>query len=79
MGATSQICKWGASLAVRIPKPIAEQCGVREGSGVEMVLRGNEVLLRKKTDSLADMLATVTDENLHPEVDSGPAQGNEAW
>ena len=27
MGATSQICKWGASLAVRIPKPIAEQWG----------------------------------------------------
>ena len=79
MGATSQICKWGASLAVRIPKLIAERWGVREGSAVEMVLRGNEVLLRKKTDSLADMLATVTDENLHPEVDAGPAQGNEAW
>ena len=78
MGATSQICKWGSSLAVRIPKPIAEQWGVREGSAVDMVLRGNEVLLRKKTDSLADMLATVTDENLHPEVDAGPAQGNEA-
>ena len=66
-------------MAVRIPKPIVEQWGVHEGSAVEMVSRGNQVILRKKTYSLADMLATVTDENLHPEVDTGPAQGNEAW
>ena len=79
MGAKSQIRKWGSSLAVRIPKPIAEQWGVHEGSTVEMVSRGNQVVLRKKTYSLANMLATVTDENLHPEVDTGSAQGNEAW
>ena len=35
MGAKSLICKWGCSLAVRIPEPIAEQWGVREGSTVE--------------------------------------------
>ena len=79
MGAKSQICKWGSGLAVRIPKPIAEQWGVHEDSTVEMVLRGNQVVLCKKTYSLADMLASVTDENLHPEVDIGPAQGNEEW
>ena len=79
MVAKSQIYKWGSSLAVRIPKPITEQWGVHEGSAVEMALRGHQVLLRKTTDSLAGMLATVTDENLHPEVDTGPAQDNEAW
>ena len=66
-------------MAVRITEPIAEQWGVREGSTVEMVSRGNQVVLCKKTYSLADMLASVTDENLHPEVDIGPAQGNEDW
>ncbi len=66
-------------MAVRIPEPIAEQWGVHEGSTVEMVSRGNQVVLCKMTYSLADMLASVTDENLHPEVDTGPAQGNEAW
>ena len=79
MGTKSQICKWKSSLAVRIPKPIAEQSSVHEGSAVEMVLRSNKVVLRKKNYSLADMLANVTDENLHPEVDTGSAQGNEAW
>ena len=27
MGAKSHVTKWGSSLAVRIPKPIAEQWG----------------------------------------------------
>lgn len=79
MVAKSQICKYGSSLAVRIPKLIAEQREVQESSAVEMVPRGNQVILHKKTYTLADMLATVTDENLHPELDAGSAQGNEAW
>ena len=31
MGATAYISKWGNSLAIRIPKPVAEQWGVGEG------------------------------------------------
>lgn len=66
-------------MALLILKPVVGQWGVHDGSAVEMVSRGNQVVLRKKTSSLTDMLATVTDENLHPEVDTGPAEGNEAW
>ena len=79
MGPKSQIGKWASSLALRILKPIVGQWGVHDGSAVEMNSRGNKVMMRKKTYSLADMLATVTDENLHPEVDTGSTQGNEAW
>ena len=79
MGAKSHIAKWGTSLAVRIPKPIAEQWGVHDGSAIEMVSRGDQVVMRKKTYSLADMLAQITAENLHPESDTGPVQGNEEW
>ena len=79
MGAKSHISKWGSSLAVRIPKPIAEQWGVREGSAIEIVSRGEQLVLRKRTYKLADMLAQVTADNLHPELDTGPAQGNEEW
>ena len=35
--------------------------------------------MRKETYNLADMLAEITDDNLHPEVDTGPPQGNEEW
>ena len=38
MGVKAHIAKWGTSLAIRIPKPIAEQWGVEEGSAIEMVL-----------------------------------------
>ena len=66
-------------MAVRIPKPIAEQWGVREGSAIEIVPRGDQVVLRKKSYDLAGMLAEITPENLHPEQESGPAQGGEDW
>ncbi len=79
MGTKSRIARWGTSLAVRIPKPIAEQWGVQEGSAIEMISQGEKVLLSKGVYDLDDLLEQVTQDNLHPEVDSGPAQGNEAW
>jgi antitoxin MazE len=66
-------------LAVRIPKPIAEQWGVQEGSAIEIVSRGEQIVMRKRTYVLADMLAQVTADNLHSEFDTGPALGNEEW
>lgn len=79
MGSQTHISKWGTSLAVRIPKPIAEQWGVREGSAIEIVSRGDQVVLRKKCYNLDDMLAGVTADNLHPEMDTYPALGKEEW
>ncbi len=79
MGAESRVSKWGTSLAVRIPKPIAEQWGVREGSTIEIVTEGDEVILRKRTYDLATMVSQVDSDNLHPEQDAGPAVGREEW
>ncbi len=79
MGAQSTVAKWGASLAIRIPKAIAEQWGVREGSAVELVSRGEQVVIRKKRYDLAEMLERVSPDNLHSEVDFGPPAGREEW
>ena len=79
MGAKSHVARWGTSLAVRIPKPIAEQWGVQEGSAIEIVSRGDQVVLSKKSYDLTEMLAQVTVDNIHAEQDTGPAQGNERW
>ncbi len=79
MGASSHIARWGSSLAVRIPKPVAEQWGVREGSRIEMQPRGDRLVMRRKTHDLAEMVARITPETLHSEVDTGPAVGEEAW
>ena len=79
MGATQHVRKWGSSLAVRIPKAIAEQWGVSEGSAIEMESRGDRVVMRKKAYDLDDMLSRVTADNLHPEQDTDGPQGNEQW
>ena len=77
MGANSRVSRWGASLAIRIPKPIAKQWGVQEGSSIEIVPRGDQLVLRKKSYDLAGMLAQIEPGSIHPEQDTGPAQGRE--
>ena len=79
MGVRSRVARWGGSLAVRIPKPLAEQWGVREGSAIELVSRGEHVVMRRQTWRLEEMLERITADNLHPELDAGPARGNEEW
>ena len=48
MSALSHVAKWGNSLAIRIPKPVAEQWGVTDGSEIEMVVRGDVLVMRKE-------------------------------
>ena len=79
MNSKAHISKWGNSLAVRIPKTVAEHWGVEEGSAIDIVQSGDRLVLRKKGYDLSDMLAAVGPGNLHPAVDTGPAQGREAW
>ena len=52
MGAKTHIATWGSSLAVRIPKPIAKEWGVRDGSAIEIITAGDELVLRKQTYNL---------------------------
>lgn len=75
----SHISRWGTSLAVRIPDAIALQWGVQEGSAIEIIPQGEQIMLCKKTYDLDDMLAQVTPENLHTEWDTGAPQGQEIW
>ena len=78
MGAKTHIATWGSSLAVRIPKPIAEEWGVRDGSAIEIITAGDELVLRKQTYNLEQLLSQVTPDNLHAEHETGTAQGGEA-
>ena len=79
MSARTRVSRWGASLAIRIPKPIAEQWGVREGAVVEIVPRRDAVILRKRRYDLEDLVASITTDNRPGEVDWGAAEGAEAW
>lgn len=76
------VAKWGNSLALRIPQHIVKKIQLTEGAEVDlMVVDGNLVIkprLRKRY-SLEELVDAITPENLHSEVESGIAMGNEAW
>ena len=71
----------GNSLAVRIPKPFAEEAGLKVSSEIEVSLEGGEVRLTpvRPRWKLRQLLAGVTTKNRHSEVDFGPGVGREAW
>jgi antitoxin MazE len=78
----TRVQKWGNSLAVRIPKPFAREVGLEQDTPVEISLVDGKLVLepvRKPALSLDQLLAQVTEENLHQEVDTGPAVGVEVW
>lgn len=79
MGARSHVARWGSSLAIRIPKPVAEQWGVREGSRIEIVPQGDRLVMSKRAYNLAEMVARMVPETLHAEMETGPARGREVW
>jgi antitoxin MazE len=78
----TSVQKWGNSLAVRIPKSFAIEVGLGQDSPVEISLVSGKLVvepLQEPVYRLDDLLAGVTAENLHQEVDTGSAVGNEAW
>jgi antitoxin MazE len=76
-----RVTRWGNSLAVRIPKALAEQTDLREGSEVELRVIDGALTVRPRAPSydLEELLAQITPENRHDEVDWGEPQGKEAW
>lgn len=77
-----QVQKWGNSLALRIPKPFAEDAEVKAGSVVELTVSEGKLVatpIRKKKTTLKQLLAKVSKANLHGEVDWGPPVGRESW
>jgi antitoxin MazE len=78
----SHVQKWGNSLALRIPKNFAAEAGLEKESAVEISLEAGKVVVTpvaKPKFTLEKLLAGVTRENLHHEVETGPASGNEIW
>ncbi len=76
-----RVTRWGNSLAVRIPKALAEQSRIEEGSEVELSVVEGALTIRPRAASyrLDQLLAQVTPENRHDEVDWGRPQGKEVW
>lgn len=78
----TRVKKWGNGLAVRIPRSFAADVGLEPDADVDMALVDGTLVITstKRGDArLAELLARVTEENRHEEVDSGGVVGGEAW
>lgn len=78
----SKIQQWGNSLALRIPKPFAEEAGLSRHAEIELKLVDGRIEIlpvEEPQQTLEELLAEVTEDNLHSELDTGPAVGKEVW
>lgn len=77
---SQKVQMWGNSLAVRIPKAIAENINIEAGTSVDFSLSGGSLVLTPNTKpkySLEQLLNGITDDNLHGETSTGVAVGKE--
>ncbi len=78
----TQLAKWGNSMAVRIPKAIAEAARLRPGDQLEMAVEDSGTLrIRKKKgkQKLSQLIRGINAANLHGETDWGAPAGKELW
>jgi len=78
----ARVQKWGNSLALRIPKSFAAEVGLHNEVPVDISLADGKLVIKPVAEqklTLKQLLARVTGENLHHEIDTGAAAGKEAW
>lgn len=78
----TRVQKWGNSLGVRIPRGLAEQIGLGAGTEVSLSAKDGELVVKPALPtrlSLDELMAGVTDSNLHSSVDTGSAVGAEIF
>jgi len=79
---TTNIKKWGNSLAVRIPKHVADELRLDQNTEVDLEIDEGALHIKPKslpTYSLDQLLKNVSPENIHREMDTGTPQGREEW
>lgn len=78
----AKVSKWGNSLAIRLPQHLAQQTHLTEGVEVDLVVIDGNLVIKPRTPEpcpLDELVSAITSDNLHGEVDSGMAVGNEVW
>lgn len=75
----TRVARWGNSLALRIPRPVADQLGLGEGRAVELTVKGDQLVVRARDaePTLEELLAGITPENLPESFGTRPV-GEEA-
>jgi antitoxin MazE len=75
-----KIAKWGNSLAVRLPKALAEEADLRPDTEVDVTVQAGEVRVKRvrRRFTLEDMIAAIKPGTKPtPSVEWGPDRGSE--
>jgi antitoxin MazE len=78
----TKVHKWGNSLAVRIPKIVADEVGIYEETSVELDNIDGKIVISpsvKRKYELDTLLSKVKKNNIHRETDTDDPTGKEEW
>ncbi len=78
----AKVQKWGNSLALRIPKAFAIDTQLENDSMVDISVVEGQIIVKplvKPEWTLEELLAGINKDNIHNEIDTGLAMGNEIW
>ena len=73
--------EWGNSLAIRVPKSIAQQAGLKVKDDLDIEVRKGVLVLRphlRRVYRLEDLVKRMTPRNVHKALDFGGPVGREA-
>ncbi len=75
----TEIARWGNSLALRLPRPLADQAGIAEGTAVEIDIENDQLVIRPALPrySLDELLAGITPDNLPDDSFDDAPRGQE--
>ena len=77
-----KVQKWGNSLALRIPKAVAKEVNVQQGSTIDLAVLDGKIVIevvKKKKYCLSELLSRISEDNRHGTVETGEAVGKEVW
>jgi len=78
----TQLSRWGNSLAVRIPKAVANAAKLNAGDAVDLEVEGPGAVKMQKPEkklTLKELIDGITPENVHSETEWEEPRGNEVW
>lgn len=79
---TTQLRKWGNSLAVRIPKAVAQRSRISEQDQVEVASHGDGTITIRRAEpklTLENLVSRISTKNLHHGAEWGSPVGKEVW
>jgi len=78
----TRIQRWGNSLALRIPKSFASEAGLQKETSIELSVSNGKLIITPLVEprfTLKQLISKINNDNLHHEIDTGKALGNETW